>query len=86
MHVVEREQKISRAERELVAQLERAPTDEEVAQKAKLPVKQVREVHARPRVRSRRSTSPSARSDSASFGDLFARRRAARPTRRSRCG
>src|ERR687887_620040 len=30
VHIVEREQKISRAERELVAKLERAPTDEEV--------------------------------------------------------
>src|SRR5205807_874190 len=44
VHIVEREQKIGRATRELVARLERDPTDEEVAKAAKLPVKQVREV------------------------------------------
>src|SRR5438874_6381609 len=44
VHIVEREQKIARAERELIATLERAPTDAEIADKAKLPVKQVREV------------------------------------------
>jgi RNA polymerase primary sigma factor len=44
VHIVEREQKISRAERELTMRLERDPTDEEIAKKAKLPVKQVREV------------------------------------------
>src|SRR5438128_6927068 len=43
-HIVEREQKIARAERELVAELERAPTDEEIAKRSKLPLKQVREV------------------------------------------
>ena len=43
VHIVEREQKIARAERELVLQLERTPTDEEVARKAKLNVKHVRE-------------------------------------------
>ena len=46
VHIVEREQKIARAERELIATLERAPTDDEVSKKAKLPVKQVREVRA----------------------------------------
>jgi RNA polymerase primary sigma factor len=46
VHIVEREQKISRAERELLATLERPPTDDEVAKKAKLPLKQVREVRA----------------------------------------
>jgi RNA polymerase primary sigma factor len=44
VHIVEREQKISRAERELTAELERAPTEEEIAKRAKLPLKQVREV------------------------------------------
>src|SRR5437762_11006151 len=44
VHIVEREQKIARAERELVLQLERQPTDEEISKRAKLPVKQVREV------------------------------------------
>ena len=44
VHIVEREQKIARAERELIAKLGRAPTDEEVAKRPKLPLKQVREV------------------------------------------
>jgi RNA polymerase primary sigma factor len=44
VHIVEREQKIGRATRELVMKLERDPTDEEVAKAAKLPLKQVREV------------------------------------------
>ena len=43
VHIVEREQKIARAERELVLELERMPTDEEVAKRAKLNVKHVRE-------------------------------------------
>jgi RNA polymerase primary sigma factor len=46
VHIVEREQKIARAERELIAELERAPTDEEISERSKLPVKQVREVRA----------------------------------------
>jgi len=44
VHIVEREQKIGRAERELATQLGRQPTEEEVAKRAKLPLKQVREV------------------------------------------
>jgi RNA polymerase primary sigma factor len=44
VHILERETKISRAERELVAELERQPTDDEIAKRAKLPIKQVREV------------------------------------------
>jgi RNA polymerase primary sigma factor len=44
VHIVEREQKIARAERALTAKLERAPTEEEIAKTAKLPLKQVREV------------------------------------------
>jgi RNA polymerase primary sigma factor len=44
VHIVEREQKIARAERELTLKLERPPTDEEVAGKAKLSLKHVREV------------------------------------------
>jgi RNA polymerase primary sigma factor len=46
VHIIEREQKIARAERELAIQLERPPTDEEVAAKAKLKLKHVREVRA----------------------------------------
>src|SRR5438874_7094999 len=44
VHIVERETKIARAERELVAELERPPNDEEISTRSKLPVKQVREV------------------------------------------
>jgi len=44
VHILERETKIARAERELVAELERQPTDEEISKRTKLPVKQVREV------------------------------------------
>jgi RNA polymerase primary sigma factor len=71
VHIVEREQKISRAERELVAKLERAPTDEEVSKKAKLPLKQVREVRQAARAVASLDK-PVGEDDSASFGDLFA--------------
>jgi RNA polymerase primary sigma factor len=71
VHIVEREQKISRAERELVAKLERAPTDAEVAEQAKLPVKQVREVRAAARAVASLDR-PVGEDDSASYGDLFA--------------
>jgi RNA polymerase primary sigma factor len=46
VHIVEREQKIARAERLLVAELERTPTDEEISKRSKLPLKQVREVRS----------------------------------------
>src|SRR3989454_101441 len=72
VHIVEREQKISRAERELTAQLERPPTDEEVAEKAKLPMKQVREVRDAARAVASLDKPLGDDSDS-SFGDLVAR-------------
>jgi len=71
VHIVEREQKIARAERELVAKLERAPTDAEVAEQSRLPVKQVREVRAAARAVASLDR-PVGEDDSASFGDLFA--------------
>jgi RNA polymerase primary sigma factor len=49
VHIVEREQRIGRVERELAAKLGRAPTDEEVAKGTRLSVKQVREVRKAPR-------------------------------------
>ncbi len=49
VHIIEREQRIARAERELVGRLGRPPTDDEVAETAKLPLKQVREVREAPR-------------------------------------
>jgi RNA polymerase primary sigma factor len=71
VHIVEREQRISRAERELIATLERAPTDDEVADKAKLPVKQVREVRSAARAVASLDK-PVGEDGSASFGDLVA--------------
>jgi RNA polymerase primary sigma factor len=44
VHIAERETKIARAERELSAKLERAPTDAEVAKAAKLSLKHLKEV------------------------------------------
>src|SRR3982751_2001573 len=71
VHIVEREQKISRAERDLVATLERAPTDDDIAQRSKLPVKQVREV--RRAARAVASLDKAVGVDSGtSFGDLVA--------------
>ena len=71
VHVVEREQKVSRTERELAAQLGYAPTDEEIAEHAKLPLNQVREV--REAARAVASTDAPIGSDGdTSFGELFA--------------
>ena len=71
VHIVEREQKISRAERDLFATLERAPTDDEIAERSKLPVKQVREVRTAARAVASLDR-PVGEDDSATFGDLFA--------------
>jgi RNA polymerase primary sigma factor len=71
VHIVEREQKISRAERELTAKLERPPTDEEVAQQAKLSLKHVREVRAAARAVTSLDRPVGGEGD-ASLGDLFA--------------
>ena len=71
VHIVDRERKIGRAERELVAKLGRAPTEEEVARQSKLPLKQVREV----REAARAVTSldrPVGEGGEASLGELFA--------------
>ena len=71
VHIVEREQKIARAERELVAKLGRQPTDAELAKAAKLPLKQVKEVKAAARAVTSLDK-PIGDDDSGSFGDLFA--------------
>jgi RNA polymerase primary sigma factor len=71
VHIVEREQKMARAERELATQLGRVPTEAEVAKRAKLPLKQVREV----RQVARAVTSldkPIGAEGEASFGELVA--------------
>ncbi|HKI91491.1 MAG TPA: sigma-70 family RNA polymerase sigma factor [Gaiellaceae bacterium] len=71
IHVVEREQKIARAERELTAQLERSPTDAEVARKAKLQPKHVREVREAARTVASLDKTIGEDGD-ASFGDILA--------------
>jgi RNA polymerase primary sigma factor len=71
VHIVDRERKLARAERELVARLGRAATEEEVSKASKLPLKQVREV----REAARAITSldrPVGEEGEASYGDLFA--------------
>jgi RNA polymerase primary sigma factor len=70
VHIVEREQKISRAERELTAKLERPPTDEEVAQKAKLSLKHVKEVRGAARAVTSLDR-PVGEEGDTSFGDLI---------------
>jgi RNA polymerase primary sigma factor len=46
VHIVEREQRIARAERDLAPRLGRMPTDDEVAEAARITVEQVAEVRA----------------------------------------
>ena len=70
VHIVERETKIARAERELTAKLERPPTEAEIAKAAKLPLKQVREVQQAARAVTSLDKPIGAEADSA-FGDLF---------------
>ncbi|HZB35918.1 MAG TPA: sigma-70 family RNA polymerase sigma factor [Gaiellaceae bacterium] len=71
VHIVDRERKIARAERELMAKLGRPPEEEEVAKAAKLPLKQLREV----RQAARAVTSldrPVGEEGGISFGELVA--------------
>jgi RNA polymerase primary sigma factor len=71
VHILERETKIARAERELLLELDRQPTDEELAEKTSLPLKQVLEV--RKAARAVTSLDRPLGSDSdASLGDLIA--------------
>ena len=71
VHIVEREQKIARAERELTLRLERQPTDEEVAATAKLSLKHVREVRKAARAVASLDKPIGDDSDT-SFGDVVA--------------
>jgi RNA polymerase primary sigma factor len=71
VHVVEREQKVARTERELSARFGHTPTDDEIAKHAKLPLAQVREV--REAARAVASTdAPIGADGDTSFGELFA--------------
>jgi RNA polymerase primary sigma factor len=69
VHIVEREQKIARAERELLAETGRGPTEQEIAKRAKLPVKQVREVRQAARAVTSLDKPIGSENDS-TFGDL----------------
>jgi RNA polymerase primary sigma factor len=71
VHIVEREQKIARAERELMVKLGRPPTDEEVAKLSKLSMKHVREVRSAARAVTSLDRPVGEEGDS-SYGDLFA--------------
>jgi RNA polymerase primary sigma factor len=71
VHIVEREQKIARAERELTLTLERPPTDGELAEKAKLSLKHVRETRAAARAVASLDKPLGDDSDTA-FGDIVA--------------
>src|SRR5881394_1572017 len=71
VHIVEREQKIARAERELTLKLERPPNDEEVAKTAKLSLKHVREVRKAARAVASLDKPLGDDSDT-SFGDIVA--------------
>jgi RNA polymerase primary sigma factor len=69
-HIVEREQKIGRAQRELTTKLGREPTDEEIAKATKLSLKHVGEVrHAARAVTS--LDKPIGESADAAYGELF---------------
>jgi RNA polymerase primary sigma factor len=71
VHIVERLQKMSRAERLLWTQLGREPTLEEIAREASLPLQQAREVRAAARA-SASLDQPVGEADDAVFGDFVA--------------
>jgi len=71
VHVVEREQRVVRAERELIAEHGRSPSDEEVAKRAKLSLKHVREVHGAARAVTSLDK-PIGDDESSAFSELFA--------------
>ena len=71
VHIVERLQKMNRAERTLWTQLGREPTLEEIAEEASLPLQQAREVRAAARA-SASLDQPVGETDDAVFGDFVA--------------
>jgi RNA polymerase primary sigma factor len=71
VHIVDRERKIGRAERELTVKLGRTPTEQEIAKQAKLPLKQVREVREAARAVTSLDRPVGAEGDT-SFGELIA--------------
>jgi RNA polymerase primary sigma factor len=71
VHIVEREQRLARAERELAPKLGRQPTDEELAKQARLTAKQVREVRQAARAVTSLDRSIGSENEGA-LGDLIA--------------
>ncbi len=71
VHIAEREQKITRAERELTAKLERSPTDAEIAKLAKLSVKHVREARNAARAVTSLDKPIGDTGDAGTLGELF---------------
>ncbi|MGH2997026.1 MAG: sigma-70 family RNA polymerase sigma factor, partial [Gaiellaceae bacterium] len=71
VHIVERLQKMNRAERTLWTQLGREPTLDEIAAEASLPLQQAKEVRAAARA-SASLDQPVGESDDAVFGDFVA--------------
>jgi RNA polymerase primary sigma factor len=71
VHIVERLQKMTRAERTLWMELGREPTLEEIAEEASLPIEQAREVRAAART-SASLDQPVGDFDDATFGDFVA--------------
>jgi RNA polymerase primary sigma factor len=72
VHIAEREQKIARAERDLMAKLERPPTDAEIARAAKLSTKHVLEVRNAARAVTSLDRPLGDEGDASTLGDLFA--------------
>ena len=71
VHVVERQQRVSRAERTLASRLGRDPTDEEIAAESRLPLERVAEVRELPRTITSLDR-PIGEDGDTSFGDLIA--------------
>ena len=69
VHIAEREQRIGRAERELVTKLGRPPTDDEIAKAARLSLKHLHEVRAAARAVTSLDK-PLGEDNDASIGDL----------------
>jgi len=70
VHVIQRERKIVRAERELAVRLGRQPTPEEIAEEARLPLRQVHEVDGAARAVTSLDR-PVGSDEETRFGDLF---------------
>jgi RNA polymerase primary sigma factor len=70
VHVLQRERKLNRAERQLAVKLGRPPTEEEVAEAAKVPLKQLKEVREAARVLTSLDR-PVGEGEETTLGELF---------------